>query len=105
MTEKRKILRRGEPAHSLAELQSAGGCELHSGATLFWETNKAGGRTYSSDEIGGGVEVWDTALVSETTLMEAMAIERALQLAELRAYRQRQSQASAEFGASPPEAE
>lgn len=58
---------------------------MHSGNTLFWETNAAGGRTYSSDEIGGGVEVWDTCLVGYDTLCEAMALEMALMASERRA--------------------
>lgn len=45
------------------------------GYTLFREPNAAGGHTYTSDEIGGGVLVWDTVLVGESTLLEAMRWE------------------------------
>ncbi len=34
------------------------------GNTLFVEDNEVGGKRYWSDEIGGGVLVWDTCLVS-----------------------------------------
>lgn len=45
------------------------------GAHLFRKPNGIGGYTYYSDEIGGGVEVWDTSLVAESTLLTAMACE------------------------------
>lgn len=60
---------------------------MHSGARLYWHTNAAGARTYHSDEVPTDVFVWDTALVSPSTLQEAMALEHALQMAELRAER------------------
>ena len=43
--------------------------------TLYWHDNGVGGRVYFSDEIGGGVLVWDTSLVEEGTLLAAMAQE------------------------------
>lgn len=45
------------------------------GAYLYRKPNEAGGYTYYSDEIGGGVIIWDTCLVSEGTLLAAMACE------------------------------
>jgi len=48
---------------------------LANGCTLFVKTNKAGGRTYISDEVPCGVEIWDTALVSQSTLIAAMNAE------------------------------
>ena len=45
------------------------------GNTLFVEKNKAGGNTYWSDEIGGGVIVWDTCLVSPEMLKLALEAE------------------------------
>lgn len=48
---------------------------LPNGAHLFRKPNGAGGYTYYSDEIGGGVTVWDTCLVAESTLLAAMACE------------------------------
>jgi hypothetical protein len=57
---------------------------LPNGCTLYWKNNGVGGRTYSSDEIGGGVIVWDTALVSSSTLLAAMTQESVLRYKELR---------------------
>lgn len=51
---------------------------LPNGVTIFWEPNGVGGRSYISDEIGGGVLVWDTALVNRESLSAAMEIEREL---------------------------
>lgn len=48
---------------------------LPNGCTLYWEPNKAGGRTYTSDEIGAGVIVWDTCLCEESTLQAALNVE------------------------------
>lgn len=62
-----------------------GSVEMRNGATLFWETNAAGGRTYWSDEVGGGVQVWDTSLVCFGSLCEAISMEFALLAAEHRA--------------------
>lgn len=45
------------------------------GAHLFRKPNRIGGYTYFSDEIGGGVEVWDTSLVAESTLLAAITCE------------------------------
>lgn len=55
---------------------------MPSGYTLFWKRNEAGGRTYLSDEVGGGVFTWDTALVGRDTLAFAMAVEDGLNKAE-----------------------
>jgi len=45
------------------------------GNRLYVEPNKAGGNTYWSDEIGGGVMVWDTTLVSTEMLQLALDAE------------------------------
>ncbi len=50
-------------------------CGLPNSGHLFRRKNLAGGYTYYSDEIGGGIEVWDTALVSMGTLLTAMSEE------------------------------
>lgn len=50
------------------------GC-LPNGCHIFRRPNKAGGYTYYSDEISGGVVIWDTCLVNEGTLLAAMACE------------------------------
>lgn len=47
------------------------------GNVLYVEDNAAGGRTYWSDEIGGGVIVWDTCLVSKEMLELAIKMESA----------------------------
>ena len=49
--------------------------DLPNGCRLYMRHNEAGGRTYYSDEIGGGVFVWDTCLVDLSTLLTAMAYE------------------------------
>lgn len=51
------------------------GC-LPNGCHLFRSPNDAGGHTYFSDEVGGGVEVWDTCLVNESTLLAAILCEQ-----------------------------
>lgn len=60
-----------------------GHIELGNGYTLFWRTDPAiGCREYMSDEIGGGVFVWNTALVDDYTLLGAILQERMLSLIE-----------------------
>jgi hypothetical protein len=51
---------------------------LANGCTLFIKQNEAGGRTYISDEVPCGVEIWDTALVSQSTLIAAMNAENTI---------------------------
>jgi hypothetical protein len=46
---------------------------LPNGCTLYWKINEVGGIDYLSDEVGGGVPVWNTALVDVSTLTAAMA--------------------------------
>jgi len=52
--------------------------DLPHGYGLFWKDNGVGGRVYYSDEIGGGVIVWDTCLVSEQTLLATIEVERTM---------------------------
>jgi len=59
-----------------------GHIRLPNGCTLYWKTNAVGGRTYTSDEVGGGVHVWDTALVDSATLLAALTQEATLQALE-----------------------
>lgn len=56
----------------------SGSIPLPNGCTLCWKTNEVGGRTYVSDEIPGGIEVWNTALMSESTLLAAIVNEARL---------------------------
>jgi hypothetical protein len=56
---------------------------LPNGCALYWKQNEAGGRTYYSDEIGGGVHVWDTTLVDESTLLAAIVHEQGLKIKEM----------------------
>lgn len=49
--------------------------DLANGYTLYVQDNGAGGQTYWSDEIPGGVMVWDTSLVPQETLITALASE------------------------------
>jgi len=62
-----------------------GSVEMHNGSWLYWKRNAAGGRTYTSDEIPTGVEVWDTCLTDVGTLCEAISMEFALAGVERRA--------------------
>lgn len=48
---------------------------LYNGCHLYRKPNEVGGHIYFSDEIGGGVMVWDTALASEGTLLAAICCE------------------------------
>lgn len=48
---------------------------LPNGFHITRRRNEAGGYTYYSDEVGGGVVVWDTALTSEDTLLGIIAME------------------------------
>ena len=59
-------------------LLETGEMPLPNGNTLLWKPNEAGGRTYYSTEIGGGVMVWDTCLVEESTLQAALNVEAML---------------------------
>jgi len=45
------------------------------GYTIFVEDNEVGGKRYWSDEIGGGVMVWDTALATPETLRFCLEVE------------------------------
>ena len=46
------------------------------GNRLYIEPNEVGGHRYWSDEIGGGVVIWDTALASIEMLELAIKYER-----------------------------
>lgn len=59
-------------------------CTLPNGCTLYCRSNEAGGRTWFSDEVGGGVVVWDTALVDATTLLAAFTEESRMLIKESR---------------------
>ncbi len=48
---------------------------LPNGSMLFRQANGVGGFTYWSDEVGGGVFVWDTCLVGQDTLLAAITEE------------------------------
>jgi hypothetical protein len=60
---------------------------LPNGFTLYREKNEAGGHRYWSDEVGGGVCVWDTCLTDESTLLASLTEEARRIRAE---YRRRQ---------------
>lgn len=51
---------------------------LPNGTTLSWEPNGVGGHRFISDEIGGGVVVWDTSIVARETLDAALRNHYAL---------------------------
>lgn len=60
---------------------------LPNGCALFWHDNSVGGRVYASDEIGGGVVIWDTSLVDQATLLAAITQENTLRRKEIIAER------------------
>ena len=60
--------------------------ELPNSCSLYWKDNEVGGRTYYSDEVGGGVVVWDTSSVNESTLLAALTQEKKLEHERLRNY-------------------
>lgn len=62
----------GLVAHKADKGADAEQIPLPNGCTLYASRNAVGGTTYLSDEIGGGVAVWDTALVCQSTLLAAM---------------------------------
>lgn len=66
-------------------------CELPMGYTLYRQPNGVGGHTYYSDEVGGGVAVWDTCLVNEDTRLIAIAEERKRAVAEQMVERKRRA--------------
>ena len=49
--------------------------ETSRGYHIFRERNDVGGYRYWSDEIGGGVLIWDTTLVDLETLKKCLSIE------------------------------
>lgn len=51
-------------------------CPLPNGATLYREENGVGGHRYWSDEVGGGVCIWDTCLTDKSTLLAAIVEEQ-----------------------------
>ena len=60
--------------------------KLPNGATLYCAKNEAGGRTYYSDEIGGGgTLVWDTCLCASSTLLAAILEEERAQRQQMHA--------------------
>ena len=63
-SEKKKALERSYPGKVFEDSNG-----------LYVEDNGVGGRRYWSDEIGGGVVVWDTALVSDEMLRLALTAE------------------------------
>lgn len=45
---------------------------LPNGCSLYMKKNEVGGRTYYSDEVGGGSMIWDTALIDASTLLAVL---------------------------------
>jgi len=56
--------------------------QLPNGCGLYWKDNGVGGRIYFSDENGIETVVWDTALVSESTLIATITQENTLSYEE-----------------------
>lgn len=60
-----------------------GAVTLPNGSTLYWKLDSTVGcREWYSDEIGGGVHVWNTALVDQHTLLAAIVEEERLRRLE-----------------------
>lgn len=75
----------------IAEMQAKrkeGDVRLPNGCTLYWVTDAVGARTYSSDEIGGGIHVWDVALLDQSTMLAAIVQEEQLRRFEFYAKEQ-----------------
>ena len=68
----------------LPEVPKNGYISLPNGCALYWSTDDSigGCRTYISDEVGGGVGVWDTALVDQSSLLAAIVQEETLRRLE-----------------------
>jgi hypothetical protein len=73
-------------------------CQLPNGSTLYREDNGVGGHRYISDEVGGGVCVWDTCLVASATLLAALTEDARWRYEQLRRY----TIAEAAVVAAPP---
>lgn len=58
-------------------------CDLHDGYELFVQDNGAGGRSYYSNEIDGGVLIYDTCLHDRAVIIMAMAEEVRLEYIEM----------------------
>lgn len=59
----------------------SGRIDLPNGCSLYWEQDEHG-RTYTSDEVGGGVFVWQPALVAQSTLLAAIVLEEKFRVLE-----------------------
>lgn len=59
-----------EPELRPGEMKEVG--KTKEGYTIFVQENGVGGHRYFSNEIGGGVFVWDTSLVSPESLLFAI---------------------------------
>lgn len=64
-------------APAIPDVAATGEVSLPNGCTLYWRDTEQG-REYISDEIGGGVQVWHTALVDSATLLAAIVNEETL---------------------------
>lgn len=52
-----------------------GSLESERGVGIIWRKNRAGGRTYFTDESGAICLAWDTALVNRPTILELLQLE------------------------------
>jgi hypothetical protein len=53
------------------------------GYTIYRQENGVGGHIYWSDEVGGGVIVWDTSLINPDSIIFAMLVEGSMPCAPL----------------------
>lgn len=75
-------------APAIADVLEEGTISLPNGCTLYWKTTEQG-REYISDEVGGGVFVWHTALVDQSTLLAAIVQEQRFQKQEFEIIKRR----------------
>lgn len=68
-------------APAIPDVPDEGMISLPNGCTLYWKETEQG-REYISDEVGGGVQVWHTALVDQSTLLAAIVQEQTFQKQE-----------------------
>lgn len=69
-------------------------CSLPNGCTLYRESYEIGCHRYWSDESGRVTVIWDTALVSEITLLTAIVEEHRLYIAKLHKREQMESESN-----------
>ena len=71
-----------DPRPELKEQLDTGETVLPNGSTLAWRRNDAGGRTYTTDEVGVPVLIFDSAINDPISILAAMVKEQELSVYE-----------------------